>query len=95
MPEQEKSTTNEKWLDRQIYRVRRLAAGFEFVREVLIFTFLFSLLAFWYYADNPEVLRYVTVVVVVHIAALAALGITRMIVNPNAAAVRSRESDDD
>ena len=39
MPEQEKYTTKDKWFKKWTSRLLWLAGQFEFVREVLIFTF--------------------------------------------------------
>lgn len=90
MSEQEKSTTRYKWFDKWSERLLRLTARFEFVREVLIFTFFVSLGAFWWWRDDALLLPYLTAIVIAHIVALTALGITRMVVNPDAAAVRNK-----
>ena len=97
-PEQEQFTTKERWLDRQINRLLRLTARFEFVREVLIFTFFVSIGAFWFWRGQASLVPYITAIIIAHIVALTALGITRMVVNPDAAAVRkggrNNETDD-
>ena len=91
MPERNNSITEGRIgkLRRGAEWLRSFSGQFEFAREVLIFTLFGWCGAFWWYTDNPAVLPYVTYIVIANTVCLAALGIARMIVNPDTAAVRS------
>ena len=90
MPEQEKSTTKDKWFKKWTSRLLWLTGQFEFVREVLIFTFFAWSVVFWWWRSEPTLLPYITAIIITHIVGLVVLGIVRMIVNPNVAASKSK-----
>ena len=90
MPEQEKSTTKDKWFKKWTSRLLWLTGQFEFVREVLIFTFFAWSVGFWWWSSELTLLPYITAIIITHIVGLVVLGIVRMIVNPDVAASKSK-----
>ena len=92
MNEQNKSTP--PWWQRCAEWLRGFSGQFEFVREVLIFTFLGWCGAFVYWNDSESLLPYLTAIIIAHIAGLVVLGVARMVVNPESAAARRQAPDE-
>ncbi len=92
MPEQGKDTTKDKWFKKWTSRLLWLAGQFEFVREVLIFTFFAWSFGFWWWRGELTLLPYITAIIITHIVGLVVLGIVRMIVNPDVAASKSKSN---